>query len=252
MRVRGWSPSASSRAMRPSFVFGSIETASDRTASVSMRGRARRVGVGSAAARGLPEGFRGGRASGVGALSSRGFFGTYVGATLRVDRDGGLTGLTDPRVTRGMMRGGGHARVSVPMSAGWSDAEVRVLIPEPSRGLGDGVGGWTFRGRPGPRRGVVGDCTEASERVLLSLDGALIRCRLSCRDYLLPRFSRNNDKFTERLPLPLSAVAASTPGLGCDRSRSASLLLSRVDTTARDIAAFAPRSGQPHTSLCSD
>ena len=148
--------------------------------------------------------------------------------------------------------GGGHARVSVPMSAGWSDAEVRVLIPEPSRGLGDGVGGWTFRGRPGPRRGVVGDCTEASERVLLSLDGALIRCRLSCRDYLLPRFSRNNDKFTERLPLPLSAVAASTPGLGCDRSRSASLLLSRVDTTARDIAAFAPRSGQPHTSLCSD
>ena len=47
--------------------------------------------------------------------------------------------MTDPRVTRGMMRGGGHARVSVPMSAGWSDAEVRVLIPEPSRGLGDGV-----------------------------------------------------------------------------------------------------------------
>ena len=191
MRVRGRSSSASRRAARPSGVLGSRLTASDTTASRCIRGRPRRwAAAAAAAAAAAPRGvvlrsfflrggfrvFRGSSASGVGASSSRLFFGTYVGATLRVDRAGGFTGLSAPRVTL-RRRPGTLARVPAREPGGSSrdDAGVRGFL-EPSH-VGDGVGGSSAASGPPRPRGVFGDSTAASDLGFFSLDGSLMSVR---------------------------------------------------------------------------
>ena len=167
---------------------------------------------------------------------------------MRVDRAGGFTGLSAPRVTLRRRRGAlAWVPAREPGGSSRDDAGVRGFL-EPSH-VGDGVGGSSAASGPPRPRGVFGDSTAASDLGFFSLDGSLMSVRYQMPCPGVPTLCVTTTNLAKRLPLSVSAVAPSKAGFGRAGSRSVSRRLGQLNTSTPDIAHFVRRSALPRPSF---